>query len=114
MRGGAFEPVLTFAVTGAGLAADAATILVAREAVGDFLARLRSWMTHGSRSETGGEFIVDVSRRSAGADSRLRLVAKWTAADAAPQVDTQALESLLRSVFGDAPPHEKGDAVPPG
>ena len=99
---------------GAGLAADAATILVAKEAVGDFLARFRSWMTHGSRSEAGGEFIVEVARRSAGADSRLRLVAKWTAADATPQVDTQALESLLRSVFGDAPPHGKGDAVPPG
>jgi hypothetical protein len=107
---------LTFVATSAGLAADSATILVAKDAVGDFLARLRSWMTHRSRSEseTGGEFIVEVSSRSAGADSRLRLVATWSTSGDVPQVDTQALASLLGSVFGDVPPHAKGNAVPPG
>jgi hypothetical protein len=116
LRGGGVEPVLTFAATGAGLAADAATILLAKDAAADFVARLRSWMARRGRSQNGGEFIVEVSHRSPGTDSRLRLVARWDAGVAAPAVDMQALTSLLGSVFaeGGAVSERDRGVAPPG
>ena len=44
LRRGEVEPVLTLVATGGGLAADAAAILLAKDAAEDFLVRLRSWM----------------------------------------------------------------------
>jgi hypothetical protein len=99
LRGGGVEPVLTFLATSGGLAADAATILLAKDAIADFIARLRSWMAGRGRSQAGHEFVIEVSRRSPGADSRLRLVTRWDSGDAGPEADMQALTSLLDSVF---------------
>src|ERR1700720_1628371 len=69
-RGGGGEPVLTLVATGAGLAADAATILVAKDAASDFISRLRSWMTRRARAEPGGELVIEVSWRSVRSESR--------------------------------------------
>jgi len=114
LRGGGFEPVLTFIMTSATLAADAATILVAKDAIGEFVERVRSWMARRARSEVGGELVIEVSWRSAGTDSRMRLVARCAAPDAVPEVDTQALASLLSSLFAVQDAREKrGDAIPP-
>lgn len=44
LRRGGVEPVLTLVATGGGLAADAAAILLAKDAAEDFLVRLRPWM----------------------------------------------------------------------
>jgi hypothetical protein len=114
LRGGGFEPVLTFVMTSATLAVDAATILVAKDAIGEFVERVRSWMARRARSEVGGELVIEVSWRSAGTDSRMRLVARCAAPDAVPEVDTQALASLLSSLFAVQDAREKrGDAIPP-
>jgi hypothetical protein len=101
--------------TGGGLAADAATILLAKDVIADFMARLRSWMAGRGKSQAGHEFVIEVSRRSPGADSRLRLVARWDPAGAAPEPDMQALASLLDSVFtGNVALGERnGGAAPP-
>jgi hypothetical protein len=113
--GGGIEPVLTFVVTGAGLAADAATIIVAKDAVSDFVARLRSWIAHRGKPETGSELVIEVSRRSPAADSSIRLVVRWAAGNAAPDLDTQALVTLLGSVFSaGVDPRGPGEDVPPG
>jgi hypothetical protein len=106
---------LTLVATGAGLAADAATILVAKDAASDFISRLRSWMTRRARAEPGGELVIEVSWRSVRSESRARVVARWPAAGAPPEVDTQALASLLNSVFATpVKPEEQGNSVPPG
>jgi len=107
LRGAGLEPVLTFVATSAGLAADAATILVARDAVSDFISRLRSWMVRHAGSATGSEFVIEVSARSPGARSHMRIVAQRTTEGAVPQVDMKALESLLRYVLV-AEPDETG------
>jgi hypothetical protein len=114
LRGGGVEPVLTLVVTGAGLAADAATILVAKDAAGDFLARLRSWMTRRVRSEAGSTLVIEAVRRSPGGDSRVRVELTSSSADAVPEVDTQALAALLSSVFGThVMPGGREGTVPP-
>lgn len=114
-RGGGVEPVLTLVATGAGLAADAATILVAKDAASDFISRLRSWMTRRARVEPGGELVIEISWRSAGSKSHARIVARWAAVGVAPEVDTEALASLLNSVFATRIMSEgRPNAAPPG
>jgi len=114
LRGGGLEPVLTFIMTSATLAADTATVLVAKDAIGEFVERLRSWMARRAKSEVGGELVIEASWRSAGTDSRMRLVARYTAPDAVPEVDTQALALLLDSLFAVQGVRQRpGEAVPP-
>lgn len=114
LRGGGIEPVLTLVATGGGLAADAATILLAKDAAEDFLARLRSWMIRRVKSETDGMLVVEAVRHSPGGDSRVRVEISYSSAGAVPQVDTQALSSLLGSAFGaDVSPGGQEGIVPP-
>ena len=100
LRGAGVEvqAILTAAGTSAGLAADAATILLAKEAIGNFTRRLRSWITRHTGSDPGSELIIEVSSRSPDAHSQLRFVFKGDA-DAVPEVDMEALAALLRSTF---------------
>lgn len=114
LRGGGIEPIVTFLATSGGLAADAAAILLAKDAIADFLARLRSWMVGRGRSQAENEFVIEVSCRSPRADSRLRLMARWDSVGAAPEPDMQALASLLDSVFTEnvALRERKGGASP--
>jgi hypothetical protein len=100
LRGAGVEvqAILTTVGAGAGLAADAATILLAKEAISNFTQRLRSWITRHAQSDPGSELIIEVSSRSPDAQSQLRFVFKGDA-DAVLEVDIEALASLLRSAF---------------
>ena len=114
LRGGGIEPVLTLVATGGGLAADAATVLLAKDAAEDFLARLRSWITRRVKPETDGKLVVEAVRRLPGGDSRVSVEISYSSAGAIPQVDTQALASLLSSVFStNASPGGREGTAPP-
>ncbi len=114
LRGGGIEPVLTLVATSGSLAADAATILLAKDAAEDFLERLRSWISRRVKSETDGKLVVEAVRRSPGGDSRVSVEISYSSAGAVPQVDTQALASLLSSVFGtNASPGGREGTAPP-
>jgi hypothetical protein len=109
VRDGGIEPVLTLVATGAGIGADMATILLAKDAVGDFIVRLRAWMTHHGRSQQGSEVVVDISRRSPDGYVRVHLKISRTGPHSAPDVDMQAVESLMGSVFtGSSRRHGRG------
>ena len=100
VRGGGFEAqaVLTVVSSAVALTADVATILVAKDAVEDFFRRLRSWMARRTGSAPGSEFTIKVSSHSPGASSQL-IMSRRTEAGAAPEVDVEALASLLHSVL---------------
>jgi hypothetical protein len=113
-RGGGVEPVLTLVATGAGLAADAATILVAKDAAGDLLARLRSWATRRARSRVGSELVIEAIGRSGTVNSHVQIEVRCSSADAVPEVDTHALALLLSSVFGSrVTPARENNGPPP-
>jgi hypothetical protein len=99
VRDGGIEPVLTLVATGAGIGADMATILLAKDAVADFMARLRVWMTQHGKSQPGSEVVTDISGRSPDGDVRVHLKVSRTGPHPATDVDMQAAESLIGSVF---------------
>jgi len=85
LRGGGIEPVLTLVATSGSLAADAATILLAKDAAEDFLERLRSWISRRVKSETDGKLVVEAVRRSPGGDSRVSVEISYSSAGAVPR-----------------------------
>lgn len=96
------QAVLTFMTAAVGFTANVATIVVAKDAIADFARRLRFWMCRRTGSDSGSEFVIEVTSRSG--DSELRLTCQRTAAAADPMVDTAALMTLLHAVFAGGPP----------
>lgn len=112
-RGFAADAILTVVPAGLAVAANATTILMSREAIGELVDRIRAWMTRHTKSAAGSEFVVEVSARRGHAQSRLRLTSRCETPGAAPQIDTAALAALLESMFADEPGGHSG-ALPPG
>jgi hypothetical protein len=100
LRGGGVEvkAILTVVSTGVALAADAATILLAKEAIGNLIQRLRSWITRHPGSDSGSELIIEASAHSPGGQTQLRFVFKGEPGSA-PELDMEALAKLLRAAF---------------
>jgi hypothetical protein len=101
VRGGGFEAqaVVALMATDVGLAANLVTIVVAKDAVADFVRRLRFWMSRHTGSDPGSEFVIEVTSQSPGARLKFRLVSRRSESDAAPQMDVAAMVSLLHGVF---------------
>lgn len=105
--------VLTVVPATLAVAANAATILVSREAVGDLIEGIRAWMGRLAGSGVGGEFVVKISAYRGSTRTTLRLTARYDTPEGAPQIDTAALTSLIESMLADS----QGDhdaALPPG
>jgi hypothetical protein len=116
MRGGASEAqaILTLALTSTGFAANVATILIAKDALSDFISRLRSWLNRHTGEKEGSELIIEVTSRSPEVQSHIRIVARRMAAGAPPEVDLQKLTSLLQSMIApDGARPAPGKAMPP-
>jgi hypothetical protein len=99
-RGSGADQLLTLAVTGAGLAADAATILVAKDAARDFLEQVRRWMFRQARSSAGSTLVIELNRRSPSGTSKVRVEVTATSADVIPEADVQAMADLIASTLG--------------
>lgn len=116
MRGGASEAraILTLAVSSVGFIANAATILVAKDSISDFVSSLRSWLSRHTGEREGSELTIEVSSRSPEGQSRIRIIARRTTAGAAPEVDLQKLTFLLQSILtaNDTRP-AAGNVTPP-
>lgn len=119
-----FEPVRGVDVTtfvmvvcsAAGLPASLAIVLGGKDDIAAFMLKLREWMIHRSRTSRDSEFVLDASYRRGNDHSRVRVVSRHNGTDRAPQVDTAALESLLRSILADddqLPGPDEPDAAPP-
>lgn len=103
--------VLTVVPATIAVAANLATILVSREAVGDLIDGIRSWMGRHAKLGVGSEFVVEVSARRGSTRTRLRITSRYDTREGAPKMDTAALTSLAESIFTDA--QEDHDAVLP-
>lgn len=97
--GGEAQAILAFAVTSISFAADVATIIVAKDALNDFISRLRSWLFRRTGEKEGSELIIEVTSRSSRVQSSIRLVSRRTTADAAPELDLRNIESLMQAIL---------------
>ncbi|MGD0556303.1 MAG: hypothetical protein ABSA93_15165 [Streptosporangiaceae bacterium] len=97
LRGIAADVSTIVTVTSAGLAvgANAATIIVARDALSQFVAAVRDWV----RRKPAGELTIDVSARRGNEKTRLRL--DITSENGTPEIDTAALTAFIESLFPD-------------
>lgn len=101
------DQLFTLVATGAGLAADAATILVAKDTVLDFLEHLRRWITRQAKSNAGSTLVVELTKCSPGEDSHVRMEIRAASTDAIPEVDMRAMAELMSSVLGVELDHDR-------
>jgi hypothetical protein len=103
------DTAVTLASTGLAAGANAATILVSRDAIIGFVAAIRAWARRKAASRPDGELTIDISARHGDTETRLRLeVATETGS---PEIDTAALAAFITSLFADkhhAPINRKG------
>jgi hypothetical protein len=91
--------VMTLASVGLGVGANAATILVSRDALGQFLSVVRDWVQRKAAGQPGGELAIDISARRGDDETRLRLTIE--SRNGIPHVDTAALTAFITSMFPD-------------
>jgi hypothetical protein len=106
------DAVLTVVSAGLAAGANAATIIVARDAITQFVAAMRAWVRRKAASRPAAELTLDISARHVGTETRLRLEA--SAENGSPEIDTAALTALITSLFADKPDEREAlpDATP--
>jgi hypothetical protein len=99
VRGAVTEAVTVLSVASVGLAAAAnvATILVARESAGQFVATLRNWFRRKAACEPGSELTIEVSARHGDHTKHLQL--RLESSDGLSDADMASLTVLVTSVF---------------
>lgn len=91
--------VLTLASVGLAAGANAATILVSREAISQFVSVIRGWARRKAEAAPAEEFTIEISATRGNEETRLQL--KASSKNGAPQIDTTALTALITSLFPD-------------
>ena len=96
-----FQPTLALVVTTLGVAANLATVVVARDSIAAFVKRLGRWMSGRTGPAPGSQLVIEVMVQSAGERSQLRLVCRREPGGEAELADARALASLLYALCGD-------------
>ena len=91
--------VVTVASAGVAVGANVATILVSREALGQFAAAIRDWVLRKAAGRPDGEVTIEISAARGNEETQLRL--KVTSKNGTPQIDTAALTAFITSLFPD-------------
>jgi hypothetical protein len=109
-RGAVIDAATVLNVAAASLAAGAnvATILVARQNVGHFVAALGNWVRRKSASQTGGEVTIDLSARQGDSVKRLRV--QLESSSGISDTDAAALKAFVATLF-DSSPSDTGGKV---
>ena len=100
-RGLAADAGAVVTVVSAGLAvgANVATILVSREALGQFARAIRDWMLRKAAGRPHDEVVIEISAVRAGEKMRLQL--EVSSENGIPQIDTAALTAFVTSLIPD-------------
>ena len=100
-RGFASEAATVVTVASAGLSVGAnfVTIVVSRGSLAEFLKTIRHWGQRKALLHTDNEIEIDISVRKGTAKSSIHI--KSTSNDGVPQIDLNALEILMNSLFSD-------------
>jgi hypothetical protein len=100
-RGLAADATTVVTVVSAGLAVGAnfATILVSREALGQFARAIRDWVLRKAASRPHGEVMIEIS--AVRADKKLRLRLEVSSENGTPQIDSAALTAFITSLIPD-------------
>lgn len=86
-------------VTSAALAvgANVATILVSREALGQFVRTISGWMLRKAARRPDGDVTIEIS--AARENERMQLRLEVSSENGTPQIDTMALTAFITSLF---------------
>jgi hypothetical protein len=100
-RGAIADVGTVLAVASAGLAAgaNAATIVVSRDALSAFVAAVGDWIRRKAGGRPDGELTIDFSARRGNEKTRLRL--EVTSENGTPDIDAAALTAFITSLFHD-------------
>ena len=100
-RGLAADAGTVVTVVSAGLAvgANVATILVSREALGQFTRAIRDWVLRKAAGRPHSEVMIEISAVRAGKKMRLRL--EVSSENGTPEIDTAALTAFITSLIPD-------------
>jgi hypothetical protein len=93
------ETVVTVLSAGLAVGANVATILVSREALGQFARAIRDWMLRKAAGRQNDEIVIDISAVRAGEKMRLQL--EVSSENGIPQIDTAALTAFVTSLIPD-------------
>jgi hypothetical protein len=91
--------MVTVASAGLAVGANAATIIVSRDALSEFVTAIRDWVRRKAAGHPDGELTIDVSARQGNRKTRLRL--EIASENGAPEIDTAALTAFITSLFPD-------------
>jgi hypothetical protein len=93
------DAAVTLASVGLAAGANAATIIVSRDAIIRFVAAIRAWARRKAASRPDRELTIDISARHGDTETRLRL--EVAAENGSPEIDTAALSAFITSLFAD-------------
>ena len=91
--------VVTVVSAGLAVGANVATILVSREALGQFARAIRDWVLHKAAGHPHGEVMIEIS--AVRADEKMRLRLEISLENGTPQIDTAALTAFITSLIPD-------------
>jgi NAD(P)H-hydrate repair Nnr-like enzyme with NAD(P)H-hydrate dehydratase domain len=91
--------VVTVASAGLAAGANAATIIVSRDAISGFVAAIRAWVRRKASGQPHGELTIDISATQGDTKTRLRL--EVASENGTPEIDTDALTAFITSLFTD-------------
>lgn len=89
--------VVTVASAGLAVGANVATILVSREALGQFATAIRDWVLRKAAGRPRGEVMIEISAVRAHEKMRLRL--EISSENGTPQIDTAAFTAFIASLI---------------
>ena len=93
--------VVTVASAALAVGANVATIIVSREALGQFAGILRDWVLRKAAGRPDGEVTIEISAARGNEETRLRL--EVSSKNGTPQIDTAALTTFITSLLPDQP-----------
>ena len=91
--------IVTIASAGLSVGANFITILVSRDTLTEFLAAVRDWVQRKAYLQPGNKIEINISARKGRAESKVRI--ESISEDGIPQIDLDALETLIDSLFAD-------------
>lgn len=95
------DTIVTVASAGLAVGANVATILVSREAVGQFIGSIRDWVQRKATGRPDGKVTIEISVVRGNEETRLSL--KVSSKNGVPQIDTTAFTAFITSLFSSPP-----------
>jgi hypothetical protein len=102
--------IVTVASASLAAGANAATIIVSRDALSDFVTAIRDWARRKAAGRQGGELTIDFSARRGNEKTRLRL--EMTSENGTPEIDAVALTAFITALFSDRRDEKAQNIIP--